>query len=178
MKITIIDEEGKQQSSNITIGKNAQIYVSLVNNSVRAVDDSFPGDYRNVAYGTHAYASSQEGSHLPFCVIDGKENTFYKSLGNASTGSEFIAFRMRNSYKINKVVLTPKEGETAPNSITVQYSQSDGSYVNIPNAVMTNDGDKIVMTFPEINARFVKVILNGGSNRVAVKKLAVYGKPS
>ena len=75
-------------------------------------------------------------------------------------------------------MLTPKEGETAPNSITVQYSQSDGSYVNIPNAVMTNDGDKIVMTFPEINARFVKVILNGGSNRVAVKKLAVYGKPS
>jgi len=156
VKITIIDEEGKQQSSNITIEKNAQIYVSLVNNTVTAVNDSFPGDYRNVAYGTHAYASSQEGSHLPFCVIDGKENTFYKSLGNASTGSEFIAFRMRNSYKINKVVLTPMEGETAPTSIAVQYSQSDGSYVNVPNAAMTNDGDRIVMTFPEINARFVR----------------------
>src|SRR5574344_531596 len=178
VKITIIDGEGKQQSSNITIEKNAQIYVSLVNNTVTAVNDSFPGDYRNVAYGTHAYASSQEGSHLPFCVIDGKENTFYKSLGNASTDAEFIAFRMRNSYKINKVVLTPMEGETAPTSIAVQYSQSDGSYVNVPNAAMTNDGDRIVMTFPEINARFVKVILNGGSNRVAVKKLAVYGKPS
>ena len=178
VKVTIIDEEGKLQSSNITIDKDAQMYVSIVNNTVTAAKDSFPGDYRNVVYGTHAYASSQEGSHLPFCVIDGKDDTFYKTLGNASTGSEYIAFRMRNSYKINKVVLTPMAGEDAPTSITVQYSQTDANYMNIPNATMTSDGDKIVTTFPDVQARFVKVILNGGSNRVAVKKLAVYGKPA
>jgi hypothetical protein len=176
--VTIIDEEGKQQSGNITIAKGAQVYVAIVDGAVKATDAEFPGDYRNVAFGTHVYASSQEGSHLPFSVIDGNSDTFYKTLANASAGSEFLAFRMRNLYKIDKVVMTPMEGETAPTSLTVQYSLSDGSYVDVPNTTATTDGDKIVVSFPEVQASFVKVKLNGGSNRVAVKKLAVYGKPA
>jgi hypothetical protein len=178
VNITIIDEDGNQQSNNITIVKGAQIYVSIIDGTVTATTADFPGDYRNVVYGTHAYASSQEGSHLPFSVIDGNDDTFYKSLANASSGNEFLAFRMRNLYKINKVVMTPMEGETAPTSITVQYSQTDDSYANVPNVTTTTDGDKIVVSFPEVQARFVKVKLNGSSNRVAVKKLAVYGKPA
>lgn len=176
--ITIIDEDGNQISDNITISKGAQIYVSNVDGAIKTTTADFPGDYRNVAYGTHVYASSQEGSHLPFSVIDGNDDTYYKTLANASAGNEFLAFRMRNLYKIDKVVLTPMAGEAAPTSITVQYSLSDGSYANINNATATTDGNNIVMSFPEVQARFVKVKLNGGDNRVAVKKLAVYGKPA
>src|SRR5574344_1678177 len=176
--VTIIDDGGNQPSGNITVAKGAQVYVAIVDGAVKATVADFPGDYRNVAFGTHVYASSQEGSHLPFSVIDGNSDTFYKTLANASAGSEFLAFRMRNLYTINKVVMTPMEGETAPTSLTVQYSLSDGSYVDVPNATATTEGDNIVVSFPEVQARFVKVKLNGGSNRVAVKKIGIYGKPA
>ena len=173
--ITIIAKDGTLASGNISIPAGSCMLVEANGTSLKTTASDFPGDYRNVAYGTQAYANSYEGSHLPFSVIDGQDDTYYQTLNNASGGSEYLAFRLRNNYKIDKIVVSSMEGQTAPTSVIAQYGNTDGSFANIPGCTTTNQGGDIIVTFPEVEAKYVKIKLFGGNSRVAVKKVAVYG---
>ncbi|MBR3454047.1 MAG: hypothetical protein IKH26_01870 [Bacteroidaceae bacterium] len=175
VSVTIIAKDGNIATGSVTIPAGGCKFVEANGSGVNAVTADFPGDYRNVAYGTQAYANSYEGAHLPFAVLDGQEDTYYQTLNNASSGSEYLAFRLRNKCRINKIVVSGMEGLAAPTSVVPQYGQTDGSFVNIPGCTTTTQGNDIIVTFSEVEAKFVKVKLLGGSNRVAVKKVAIYG---
>ena len=173
--ITIISKDGTQASGDISIPAGSCMLVEANGTRLKTTAADFPGDYRNVAYGTQAYANSYEGSHLPFAVLDGQDDTYYQTLNNASSGSEYLAFRLRNNYKIDKIVVSPMEGQTAPSNVIAQYGKTDGSFANIPGCSTTNQGGDIIVTFPEVEAKYVKIKLFGGNSRVAVKKVAIYG---
>ena len=173
--VTIISKDGTKATGSVTIPAGDCKLVEASGSSVKATTADFPGDYRNVAYGTQAYANSYEGSHGPMAAIDGQDDTYYQTLNNASAGTEYLAFRLRNNYKIDKIVVSGIDGQEAPTSIVAQYGDTDGAFTNIPGCTTTTEGNDIIVTFPEVEAKYVKVNLYGGSNRVAVKKVAIYG---
>ncbi len=173
--VTIIGKDGNIATGSVAIPAGSCKFVEAKGSGINAITADFPGDYRNVAYGTQAYAYSYEGSHLPFSVLDGQDDTYYQTLNNASAGSEYLAFRLRNNYKINKIVVSGMEGQTAPTSVIAQYGASDGSFSNIPGCTSTTQGNDIIVSFPEVEAKYVKIKLVGGNSRVAVKKVAIYG---
>ena len=172
--VTIIDEDGNARSASVSIPANATRLVALNGSAVTATDADYPGNYRNVAYGASVDANSYHGAHLPFSVIDNDPNAYYLSLNSASAGNEFLKFNLRNLYSINKIVITPQDGQQAPSAFVAQYAEEDGSWKTLGNVNFSKDGRNTVITFDEVDARFVKLKLYG-SSQVAVNKVAIYG---
>lgn len=175
--VTIITKDGTKATGKMTLPAKKCLRIEAKDGGIATTSATFPGDYRNVAYGTQVYANSYEGSHLPLATIDGDDTTYYQSLNNASDDKEYLAFRLRNNYRINKIVLRAMSGKPAPTNITAQYSDSDDHYTNIPDCTTIRQGDDIILTFPDINARYVKVNLHGSDHRVAVRSMSIYGSP-
>lgn len=175
--VTIIDRNGGIATGDITIAAGTCLLVETIGKDLKTTEADFPGSYRNVVYGTDAYATSYEGSHLPFASIDGQDGSYYLSLNNASGNKEYLAYRLRNSYRINKVVVSGMDGLPAPTGVIAQYAKNDGAFRNIPDCTTAQEGNDIIVTFPEVEAKFVRIRLQGGDNRVAVRKVAIYGVP-
>ena len=173
--VTIIDENGTMKKATVTIPANATRLVCLNGPAVSAVDAEFPGNYRNVAYGSSVDAFSYHGAHLPFSVIDNDPDAYYLTLNSASSGNEFLKFNLRNSYTINKIVITPQDGQPAPAAFVPQYAVEDGAWKSFANISTTNEGGNTVISFDEVDARFVKLQLLG-SSPVAINKVAIYGE--
>ncbi len=172
--VTIIDPTGTSRSSAVTIPANSTRLVSLSGTAVTATEAEFPGNYRNVAFGSSVDANSYDGAHLPFSVIDNDPQSYYLSLNSASDGNEYLKINLRNQYAVNKIVITPQSGQQAPSAYVAQYAEEDGSWKSPSNVNITTDGGNTVITFDEVSARFVKIRMLG-SSQVAVNKVGVYG---
>ncbi len=173
--VYIIDENGTTQSGSVTVPANGCVLVSLSGGSVTTTNADFPGNYRNVAYGSSVDANSYDGHHLPLSVIDAQDNTYYQTLNSASSGSEYLTFNLRNQYTIDRIVITPQNGQAAPSSYIAQYGDEADSWTDITGLSTTVDGEgRTVLTFTAIDARFVRLQLLG-SSRVAINKVGIYG---
>ena len=175
--VTIIDEDGATKSGNVSVPAGGCAFVSLSGGSVSSQSATWPGDYRNVAFGSFVSANSYDGAHLPFNVLDGDDESYYQSLNTASSGTEHLTLVLRNQYKIDKIVVTPKSGQPAPTSIIAQYGSEESSLQPLPNVSTTTVDGSTVLTFDAVDARFVKLQLLG-SSQVVVQKVAVYGSVS
>ncbi len=178
LTITIIDNNGIPQSKSISVPASSSVYVDLYGNDIRLTDSSFPGNYRNVAYGKSVDANSYDGAHLPFATIDNDGSTYYKSLNNASSGTEYLSVNLRNNYSINKITVKPQSGQNGLSSVIASYGTTEGSYTAIPGVNSTTDSDgTITLTFNAVNASYVKLQLLG-SSQVAVNQIGIYGEES
>ncbi len=176
--VTILDEKGISHSESVSISAGSSVYVDLYGNSIRVLGETFPGNYRNVAFGKSVDANSYDGAHLPFAAIDNDANTYYKSLNNASGGTEYLTVNLRNLYKIDKITIKPQSGQNGPSSVIASYGIAEGSYKAIPGVSSSTDSDgTIILTFNALDARFVKVQLLG-SSQVAINKIGIYGQES
>lgn len=172
--VYIVDEEGVTKSGSISVPGNGCVLVKLDGGSVTQENATWPGDYRNVAFGASVSANSYDGAHLPFNCIDGDEETYYLSLNAASSGTEQLTVALRNQYKIDRIVITPQPGLPAPTSVIAQIGESESSFKTLSNVNATTVDGKLVYTFPEVTARFVRLKLEG-SSQVAVQNVAIYG---
>ena len=175
--VSIIDPDGATRSASISVPANGCVLVRLNGGSVVQESATWPGDYRNVAFGTSVSANSYDGSHLPFNCIDGDDATYYQSLNTASAGTEHLTIALRNQYQIDKIVVTPQPGLPAPTSIIAQYGDDESSLTALPNVTTASVDGNTVLTFDAVPARFVRLQLLG-SSQVAVQKVAVYGSVS
>ena len=176
VSVTIIDESGTARSSSVSVAANSCVLVSLNGGSVQSTNATYPGNYRNVAYGKSVDAYSYDGAHLPFAAIDNDGDTYYKTLNNASNGSEHLTVNLRNKYSISKITVKPQAGENAPASVIPSAGTSEGSLTAISNVSTTTAADgTITMTFDAVDARFVKLQLLG-SSQVAVSEIGIYGE--
>lgn len=173
--VYIIDENGMKRNASVSIPANSTRYVYLNGSSVTAQNATFPGDYRNVAYGKSADAYSYDGAHLPFAVLDNDENSYYKTLNTASSGTEYLRINLRNKYNVGRIEITPQPGETAPTSYIVQYGDDESDMTTVSGMTTTTEDGKTVLTFSSVDAKFVKLQLLG-SSQVAINKVAVYGE--
>lgn len=175
--ITIISN-GKKVKREIYIPAGETYLAEAINGTIKAIKvDKFSGDYRDVAYGTYVYANSQRPNNLPFCVIDGNDDTYYESLGNPNDGVEYLSFCLRNLYKINKIVITPVAG-LAPTNISVQTSMIDDNFQNIIKATICDSDRPTEISFDSIQTRFVRIKINSGNTvRCAVRKIQIMGTP-
>ena len=176
--ITIINKQGEAKTTTLSIPAGTTIYVDLVDDSyIRSVGgQTFPGNYRNVAYGKSVDANSYDGAHLPFAAIDNDKYTYYKSLNSASNGTEYLTVNLRNQYKINRITIQPQTGVYGPTSVIASCATSEGLYSPIPGVTTSTESDgTMVLTFPDINARFVKLQLLGDL-QVSVSEIGIYGE--
>lgn len=175
--VSIIDADGTTKGGSVSVPANGCVLVKLNGGTVVGEPATWPGDYRNVAYGASVSAGSYDGAHLPFNCIDGDDATYYKSLNTASSGTEQLTLSLRNQYQIDKIVVTPQPGLPAPTSIIAQYGDDESSLTALPNVTTASVDGNTVLTFDAVPARFVRLQLLG-SSQVAVQKVAVYGSVS
>lgn len=176
MTVTIIDEDGTAHSDNVSIPALTSVYVRLSGGNISVVSIPFPGNYRNVAYGKSVDAYSYDGAHLPFSVIDNDDDSYYKTLNNASNGQEQLTVNLRNQYKIEKITVKPQSGENGPSAVVASYATGEGSYNAITDVTTATESDgTITLTFSPVNARFVKLQLLG-SSQVSINKIGIYGE--
>ncbi|MBP8777471.1 MAG: discoidin domain-containing protein, partial [Bacteroidaceae bacterium] len=170
---------GKTISGEVTIESGKTVYVSVENDLLQAVEVAqFPGSYRNVALGTHAYAYSQLPGNLPFNVLDGDKETYYQSVTNPSTGNEYLTFRLRNSYTIDKIIITPRAGY-APKDVTIQTSLTDTYSGTAATATLQDSGEAQEISFDARTARFVRIKINSGyGNQVGIYEVKIMGTPN
>ena len=176
--ITIINKNGEAKTSDFTISAGSTIYVDLVNDDyIRSVGgQTFPGNYRNVAYGKSVDANSYDGAHLPFAAIDNDKYTYYKSLNSASSGTEYLTVNLRNQYKINKITVKPQSGLYGPSSVIASTATTEGTFTAIPGVTTETAADgTLTLTFNDVNARFVKLQLLG-STQVSVSEIGIFGE--
>lgn len=175
--VSIVDADGTTRSGSVTIPAGATQLVQLAGSSVTATAADFPGNYRNVAFGTFVSAGSYDGAHLPFSVIDGDADTYYQSFGSAASGTEHLTFALRNAYSIDKVVVEGVAADDLPNSIIVKAGMKENALTDVAGVEVTRSGDTFTLTLPATSARFVRLTFLG-SGPVKVKNVGIYGQPS
>ena len=126
--IRVVGDDGVK-TRTISLAKETCYLVSLDGNSITTTTASFPGNRRNVAFGSQPTAKSYDGEHLPFASIDNSTDTYWKSLNKASAGGEYLKYTLYNLYSINQVTIAPFPGQAAPASAIVQYATQDGSFL-------------------------------------------------
>ncbi|MFA6873205.1 MAG: discoidin domain-containing protein, partial [Bacteroidaceae bacterium] len=170
---------GKTILGEVAIESGKTVYVSVKEDVLQSVEVAqFPGSYRNVAFGTHAYAYSQLPGNLPFNVLDGDKDTYYQSVTDPSTGNEYLTFRLRNSYLIDKIIITPRAGY-APKDITIQTSLSDSYSGTAATATLQDSGEAQEISFDSRTARFVRIKINSGyGNQVGIYEVKIMGTPN
>lgn len=173
--VKIIDEDGTLRTGTVSIPKNSTKYVYLNGTTVNSSTATFPGNYRNVAYGTSVDANSYHGAHLPLETIDNDEDSYYLSLNNASSGNEALTINLRNNYKINKVTVKTATGLNQPSKVIVHAATTEGTFSQITPTSYNNEDGTITILFSNKVARFVKLQLFG-SGQVAVNEVAVFGE--
>ncbi len=174
--VSIIDNDGNTVEGSINIEKGTCVLAAVNGDAVTATPATWTGGYRNVAVGTSVNAASYDGAHLPFNTIDNNPGTAYMSLNDASSGNEQLTFNLRNNCLIDKIIISPAEEEALPSTITPLATVREGAYKQIAGTeTSTSDDGSITITFPALDARFVKLTF-GGSGKVAVSEVKIFGK--
>lgn len=176
--VTILKDEAKVRG-NVQIPSGGVVLVGSGTEelAVSPVSD-FPGSYRNIAEGKHAYANSQLPGNLPFNTIDSDPATYWQSVLNPADGNEHLTFRLRNQYEIDKVVITPRAG-FAPKEVEIQVSNTDGSFVRRATATLSNSDEPQAISITSGKARFVRIkILSGYASQCAIREVEIMGAPT
>lgn len=172
-------DAGTYKTLNTTLKANECKFVEIANSQPVATVAEFPGGYRNILRGKHVIADTQWPENFPMALIDEVDSTYYKSLALPTVAApQNITMRLWSLNACNKLTLTSVAG-IGPKEILIQVSNDGSTFTTVHTASLSNTTDMQTISFPESDARYVRLRITSsyGSKNVGISSVQLYGYP-
>lgn len=132
-----------------------------------------PGADPNEGYPILIIDSSGNDGNTENNLIDGNLSTRWSDNGLGA----FVAVDLASSVPVNEVLINWYNGDQRSNNFTISTSNDNQTYNNVFSGSSTPSSATQSYTFPQVNARYVKITVNGNSqnNWASINSIAVNG---
>ena len=152
--------------SNVAHEIYAMQMATLINEKLELGIDLYPSEDAaedlNLTYGNSYDCSSKyDDSKDAFAAFDSNTGTYWQASGEPD-GEEWVQIGYTQSVELNKLVID-WNGIAPTETCKVLYSDNGADW-NTAAEFNVTDTDKTIVTFDAINAKYLRVVVNGSNN--------------